>query len=92
MIGSLTFGHKALMGKTVPNEGRLGIFRWDPVFNLEGKVVFLGANASLVNLGLDAGQHEDVSILRKYVDRLSIDDHIATLCHGHHPQSLARRL
>ena len=28
------------------------------------KVVFLGANASQVNLGLDAGQYEDVSILR----------------------------
>ena len=29
------------------------------------KVVFLGANASQVNLGLDAGQYEDVSILQK---------------------------
>lgn len=54
------------------------------------KVVYLGTNTSQVNLGLDAGQYEDVSayeicdhadncILTKFYDC------IATLCYPHHP-------
>ena len=58
------------------------------------KVVYLGSNTSQVNLGLDAVQYEDVSILHvpnwQFVFLLT--NSVAALCHTHHPQCLACRL